>query len=174
MHCWLFVLRAWRNAMENRQCVACGQSFCPRPQAPKQSYCSAAACQRERRRLWQKSKRQTDPDYRDNQRRAQQAWCARHPDYWHNYRSSHPGYVERNRAQQRERNGSSPRGKIAKMDASMPIVRLPEGIYQIVQLMPTQIAKKDVWTIEITLLSETSREFRRLQREDAIGPAPSS
>ena len=35
-------------------------------------------CQKERRRQWQKNKLQTDPDYRDNQARAQKAWprCA--------------------------------------------------------------------------------------------------
>lgn len=59
--------------MEYRQCKACRQPFRPRPQNPDQCFCSAAACQRERRRRWQAAKRQNDPDYRDNQKRAQKA-----------------------------------------------------------------------------------------------------
>lgn len=37
---------------------------------------------RERRRQWQRLKLRIDPDYQDNQTRAQQAWTRRNPDYW--------------------------------------------------------------------------------------------
>lgn len=100
--------------MENKQCVACNQPFQPRPQVPGQSYCSAPACQRERRKQWQRRKLQTDPDYQDNQARAQQAWTKRNPDYWLEYRESHPEYVERNRARQLERNAKVTGHTIAK------------------------------------------------------------
>jgi len=76
--------------MEFRQCEACRQPFRPRPQNPDQCFCSAAACQRERRRRWQAAKRQSDPDYRENQKCAQKAWAERHPDYWRTYRDQHP------------------------------------------------------------------------------------
>jgi hypothetical protein len=51
--------------MERRRCAACEQAFRPRTQSPGQLYCGQAACQRERRRRWQRSKRQRDEDYRD-------------------------------------------------------------------------------------------------------------
>jgi hypothetical protein len=73
--------------MNNRWCSACGKEFRPCPKAPKQSYCSEPGCQRERRRLWQQAKRRSDPDYLDNQARAQQAWCQRNPDYWRAYQA---------------------------------------------------------------------------------------
>jgi hypothetical protein len=38
--------------MERRRCAACGRAFRPRSQVPQQRYCSAPACQRERRRGW--------------------------------------------------------------------------------------------------------------------------
>ena len=60
--------------MESKRCTACGQAFRPRPQIPQQCYCAAPACQRERRRSWQLAKRESDPDYHDNQVRAQRAW----------------------------------------------------------------------------------------------------
>lgn len=135
--------------MVSNQCMACGQSFRPRPQVSNQSYCSAPACQRERRRRWQLLKRQSDPDYQDNQVRAQQAWSNRNPDYWREYRSTHPEYAERNRAQQRERNPRPQNGSIAKMDASIPVIPLPSGIYRLSLIAPDGIAKMDVWTVEI-------------------------
>src|SRR6202047_3873761 len=57
--------------MEIRRCAAGGHAFRPRPQVPNQRYCSAAACQRERRRRWQREKRESDADYCENQARAQ-------------------------------------------------------------------------------------------------------
>lgn len=73
--------------MPTKNCACCGEPFTPRPQVPDQAYCSAPACQRERRLRWQSVKMQTDPDYRDNQSRSQRAWLDRNPDYWRTYRS---------------------------------------------------------------------------------------
>lgn len=137
--------------MANKHCVACGQPFQPRPQVPQQSYCAAPDCQRERRRQWQRVKLQTDPDYQDNQARAQQAWSRRNPDYWRQYRESHPEYAERNRALQSERNAKAVLGPIAKMDASNPLPPLPSGIYRLSLVTGGGIAKMDVWTVEITV-----------------------
>jgi hypothetical protein len=71
-------------------CASCGRAFLVRPQSPKQTYCSAPECQRERRRRWSKAKLESDPDYRANQLAAQQAWHARHPEYWQTYRGRRP------------------------------------------------------------------------------------
>lgn len=141
--------------MESRRCAACGQVFRPRPQVPKQCYCAASACQRERRRLWQQQERQSDLDYHDNQARAQRAWRQRNPDYWREYRRTHPEYLERNRAQQRERNRERRDRLIAKMGVSTPVFPMPSGIYRISQAPPTGIAKMDAWTVQITLLPAT-------------------
>jgi hypothetical protein len=143
--------------MEYRRCISCGKEFRPRPQAAQQRYCSAPACQRERRRRWQATKRRLDPDYRDNQARAQRAWCARNPEYWREYRRDHPEYLERNRAQQGERNTRRRKGVIAKMDVSPPVFTLPSGIYRIAPGPPVEAAKMDGWIAEITLLSSFYR-----------------
>lgn len=73
--------------MPTKICACCGQPFTPRPQVRDQAFCSAPACQRERRLRWQRDKMQSDPDYRDNQSRSQRAWLDRNPDYWRTYRS---------------------------------------------------------------------------------------
>jgi len=149
--------------MERRRCAACGRLFRPRPQVPRQRYCEASACQRERRRRWQREKRSRDPDYRDNQRRAQRHWLERHPEYWRRYRRTHPDYTRRNRAQQRARDrrrrgagaahASAP--LLAKMDASRPISPPPRGTYRLIPLGPAEgLAKRDAWMVEIAWLSK--------------------
>ena len=142
--------------MQSRRCTACGHAFRPRPQVPQQNYCPTSDCQRERRRSWQKVKRESDLDYRDNQARAQRAWLGRNPDYWREYRRTHPQYSDRNRVQQRERNDRRRERLIAKMDVSTPIFPLFSGIYRISQVPSAGIAKMDAWMAEITLLSVPS------------------
>ena len=141
-----------RVSMESRRCTACGQVFRPRPQVPQQCYCAAPVCQRERRRHWQQAKRKSDPAYQDNQTSAQLAWHKRNPDYWREYRRTHPEYSERNRMQQRERNDRRRERLIAKMDVSTVVFPIPSGRYQISQPSAVGIAKMDAWTVQITLL----------------------
>ena len=145
--------------METRRCVACGRRFEPRAQSPRQHYCSDPACQRERRRRWQRERRRSDRDYRENQARAQQRWRSRHPEYWREYRRRHPEYVDRNRSAQRRRNRR--RGvpaphpaSIAKMDASAGISPVHSGTYRLQAVDASGIAKMDAWTVKIDVLSD--------------------
>ncbi len=139
--------------MQSKQCAACGYAFRPRPQISNQCYCAAPACQRERRRRWQQAKRKCDPDYHDNQTRAQCAWRERNPDYSREYRSRNPQYVKINREQQRDRNRERRASRIAKMDVSVPVFALPSGLYQISPAPRLGIAKMGSWIARITVLS---------------------
>ncbi len=111
--------------VEKRRCPCCGQSFSVRPQNPTQQYGPAPACQRARKRAWQKAKRVQDADYRDNEARVQKAWRERHPMYWRDWRARHPAYVERNRAAQaardRARRLAGHASDLANGDASTPL-----------------------------------------------------
>lgn len=138
-----------------KRCLACGDQFRSVPQVPAQAYCSQLACQRERRKLWQKGKRRTDKDYRENQARAQQKWLDVHPGYWQRYRAEHPAYAQRNRELQRGRNAARAETSIAKMDVSAPLSPLPSGTYRLTRALTDEIAKMDAWIVKITLLSGT-------------------
>jgi len=142
--------------MESKNCVACSEPFQPRPQVPQQSYCPAPGCQLQRRKEWLRLKLQTDPDYQDNQTRAQQAWSQRNPDYWRLYRESHPEYADRNRAQQRNRDSSPVPDGLAKMDASNSPAPLPSGLYRLIPVTDPDLAKMDVWIVEITVRDRQS------------------
>jgi hypothetical protein len=152
--------------MERRRCVACGKAFRPRSQVPHQTYCSAAACQRARRRQWQQAKRQSDADYRENQARAQRVWMRRHCDYWREYRRTHPHYCESNREAARRRQRDRRRTKrFAKMDASTPLSRVPSGTYRIVPASTAEFAKMDVWIVEMTLISKLYDDTGKVCKE---------
>lgn len=134
--------------MTIKQCVGCGQAFQPRPQAPKQTYCSAQACQRIRKRQWQKSKLQADPDYRDNQREAQRAWQESHPDYWRQYRDRHSEYAEHRRNRQRGKGNSNKDG--VKMDSWISTVILAPGLYKIAPVRERGTSDDGSCVVEIT------------------------
>ena len=146
--------------MQKRRCRACRRMFVPKAQAPGQCFCEDERCQKERRRRWQKSKRQRDADYRDNERRAQRAWAERHPEYWQDYRREHPEYAERNRQQQRNRDrrrrgvDAAP-SVLANVDASPPVLLLPSGTYDLKPVPPdgsTVLANEDVWRVQIAVV----------------------
>lgn len=139
--------------MEKRWCSACGEAFQPRPQSPRQAYCPKPACQQARKRLWQRAKRRTDDDYRENQALAQRLWRGNHPDYWRRYRETHPDYTDLNRQQQEKRNArrADRERPIAKEDAST--LRLPtSGLYRLTQLEPTYRGDRREWTVQLTLM----------------------
>jgi len=142
--------------MECHRCAACGQPFRPRRQVPEQRFCAAKACQRERKRRWQRAKRARDPDYRLNQVQAHQRWSARHPQYWRGYRRDHPEYCQRNRDQQHERDRRRGQRRLAKMDVWTGESAIPSGTYQLTPVTPGGLAKMDAWTVEISLLSSRS------------------
>jgi len=148
--------------MEQRRCAGCHKLFHPRPQCPEQRFCSAPACQKERKRQWQKAKRAADADYRDNDVQANRYWRGQHPGYWREYRRNHPEYVLRNREQQRERDrgtarnnqvAAAPTADLANEDASSLDFPLPTGTYRIVPARRGDLANEDVYLVKIDLLS---------------------
>ena len=108
--------------MGSLQCAHCGRVVPANPHIKNQTHCKREACQRDTKRLWQRQKMATDPDYKANQRECNKAWQERNPQYWKEYRKNHPEAAERNRIQQRERNRR--RRKIAKMDTSVRKITL--------------------------------------------------
>lgn len=101
--------------MHSKKCSACGRKLTQRSPG-RQTHCATDKCQRSRRRKWQKEKRKSDPDYKDNQSRAQRAWAERNPNYWRDYRRRNPEYTEKNRVREKERRMNRNAKSVAKMD----------------------------------------------------------
>src|SRR5580658_6599129 len=98
-----------------------------------------------------------------------------HGDYWREYRAKHPDYTDRNRVEQRRRDRGRRSARLAKMDASTPISVVPSGTYRLLAATAGDLAKKDAWTVKITVISKNYEPGGEadaiLQREDVIGAA---
>jgi len=134
--------------MEKRWCSACGNAFEPRPQSPRQAYCSTPQCQKVRKLLWQLAKRRADADYHQDQAEFQKAWRSKNQGYWKRYREAHPDYANENRLQQRRRNrGRAPDpGLIAKSDASSSWPP-PSGLFKLIEVSSDVRTVPRVWTV---------------------------
>ncbi len=137
-----------------KMCACCKRIFIPRPTVCNQQYCSASECQKMRKRKWQKEKLANDREYRDNQAAAQKEWCSRNKSYWKEYRKRNPGYAERNRILQRERNRRRrSKSQIAKMDASVAENIISSGCYRLRPLCNGVLAKRDELIVKIDVIS---------------------
>ena len=147
--------------MEQRRCAACRELFHPRPQSPGQKFCAAAQCQRERKRRWQKARRASDPDYRDNDVQANRQWRRGHPDYWRAYRRQHPQSVIQNREKQRERDRAKRLNPpqppltrhLANEDASSLQLPLETGTYRLIPVTGGDLANENACLVKIALVS---------------------
>lgn len=141
--------------MRSKKCSACGRKFMH--QSPgHQTHCSTSKCQRERRRQWQRERRKSDPDYKDNQSRAQRAWAERNPSYWRDYRRRNPDYTEKNRVREKERRLNRKAKPVAKMDLQQGASPALSGTYMLVPISADGVAKMDSWTVEIRFISRSS------------------
>lgn len=89
--------------MTELRCRYCDQQFQSSRFHPQQAACSQPACQQRRRAASRKLQLLSDPEYRQVCRDSARKWRGQHPDYWRQYRATHPRAVERNRARQRQR-----------------------------------------------------------------------
>ena len=136
--------------MEEKRCAHCGCPLDLNPRSKNQRYCGKQECQRARKRMWQKNKMATDPDYRANQRECNKAWQEKNPHYWRDYRNKHPECAQRNRLLQKTRRG---RRCVAKMDASEKISSIKTGTYW---LIPEKgVAKMDAFAGKVLLVPVT-------------------
>jgi hypothetical protein len=138
-------------------CRSCSKRFDVDPRVPNQQFCSNTDCQNERRRLWLKKKRSTDPDYKGNQAEAQKAWVQKNPAYWQGYREKNPDYVSRNRASQKKRNAirkdRQTQPGVAKNDESTNQSVLISGFLRIPVCIDGS-AKIDAILVRIDVISE--------------------
>lgn len=134
--------------MKQIRCAHCSRLFDPNPRVKNQRYCSDKECQRARRRLWQRRKLATDPDYKVNQADAQKIWREKNPDYWREYRKRKPEYTAHNLNRQRERRRA---GSVAKMDAPVMDLLRKSGIYYIIP-ESAGVAKMDASASKVRLI----------------------
>lgn len=137
-----------------KTCANCRKIFTPRPGVRNQQYCSNPACQKARKKKWQKDKLTTDDAYKEHQAKAQKEWCSKNKGYWREYRRRNPEYTERNRKKQRQRNLLRRlKPEIAKMDEQKTKNAITPGRYLLKPVYNKKIAKMDALIVEIGVIS---------------------
>lgn len=91
--------------MGERRCLYCERAFEPSRFQRRQTVCGEAECQRRRRADYHRAKLARDPEYQEVCRDSRRKWRAGNADYWAEYRRKNPESAERNRQQQRLRDG---------------------------------------------------------------------
>jgi hypothetical protein len=110
--------------MDTIICCHCNKPCQKNPRNKNQKYCSSAVCQQARKNSWERSKLQSDPEYKESRRKQKLAWYKNKPGdrYQSTYRLTHPDYRQANKEKQRPRNREKAKDasvpKIVKTDAS--------------------------------------------------------
>ena len=158
-------------------CRQCGAMFI-KQRNPNQVYCPVTACQRERKNKWRREKMNVDCDYKNNQQMANARWQSKNPDYWRNYRASHPAYVQCNREAQRVRDSASGKNTslvehdmdadsnashLAKSDGLHHEALIHAGSYWLIA-MDGDLAKSDALPVKIAVITKGSNESHDLAK----------
>jgi len=135
----------------------CGDFFRPCQQVPGQRYCSKKTCQQARKNEWNRKKYATDPDYREYKQVSGDRRKKNNPDYWKDYRASHPDYTQKNRDHQSHRNKKRskhpPESVIATPDESIPVSSILTGRYRMIPMGSAMIATPDEYIVEIIAIA---------------------
>jgi hypothetical protein len=115
--------------MSERRCRYCNQKFDPSCGHPEQAVCSERVCQQRRRCESRRQKLATDPEYRQVCRDSARKWRADHPGYWQQYRAAKPESVERNRAQQQQRDQRQRLLDLANNNSALDLKRSAAGVW---------------------------------------------
>lgn len=129
---------------------------------PNRTFCNSPACQKVRKRIWQKQKMASDPDYKANQRDAQKVWRDANPDYYKEYRKKNDALRihQKSRTRQADRNknrrvhlqNQAP-NLIAKMDALKSNNDMNTGVYQLIPMIDEKIANMDALIVQLTVMT---------------------
>lgn len=123
-----------------KRCEFCHEWFDPHPRSPHQRYCAKLTCQKARKARADKNWRLNNPGYGKGRKSKIRTWAKKYPDYWHNYRRTHPAYTVKDN---RRRCSSYKRDRIsAKQDAVRQIY--VDKLESIRDLEAVSSAKQDV------------------------------
>ena len=155
--------------MQRLRCAHCNDLFTPVPQVPKQTYCSKPKCQKERRKQWQKNRLQSDPDYRDNQSRAQRTWTEKNTDYWRKLRQTETDYGNSGPSEQ-DFLGREAMDESIKMDSLIGTQNfkrtLFDGVFRLKVLAEPRNVKMDVWIVELASIHAGYSPISGSSRDD--------
>jgi hypothetical protein len=115
--------------MKKKKCPFCSASFIPNPRVgERQKSCGRSPCQKALKGANNRHFRDRNPEYYRQDFARLKDWLADQPGYLQAYRHSHPDYVDKNRAAQRQRD----RRKKSRLDIQAQLkAQLPDLVDQL-------------------------------------------
>lgn len=135
-----------------RRCPYCQQSFQSSRSHPNQLVCSQLECQKLRRIDYRRQKLADDPAYAEKCRQSARHWRKEHPEYWDQYRKSHPASAARNRTQQQGRDCKRRLTNLANNTLASELKRCPGTVWLVgpglCHLANNTLAPAQLWILE--------------------------
>ena len=137
-------------------CIHCGNTLPGNTRLKKkQKYCGNKLCQRARMRTWKKRQYTKSGTYRKKCLEGQKLWRKDYPSnqYQREYRNKHPGYLNRNRELQRDRNKKRqkvPAPMIVKTDALLLQPR-EDGAYMLSKVKKEMIVNRNALSLQSSI-----------------------
>jgi len=137
-------------------CIHCGKTLPGNSRVKKkQKYCCNKQCQRARMRNWKKRQYTKSNTYRKRCLEGQKLWRKHYPSdqYQREYRKKHPGYLNRNRELQRDRNKKrqkEPVPMIVKTDALLLQPR-EDGAYMLSKVKKEMIVNRNALSLQSSI-----------------------
>lgn len=139
--------------MGERRCRFCDHSFQPSKYQPGQLVCGNPECQRRRRAEYHRQKIAADPEYRQVCHDSARKWREQNPDYWKQYRASHPAAVEQNRKGQRVRDRRQGLRNLANNNSALDLKHAAAAVWllgpDLQDLANNNSAPAQVWVLEV-------------------------
>lgn len=115
--------------MDLRYCRFCHRRFEPSLFHPEQTTCSDKQCQQRRRDQNRKQKLAQDVEYRQVCRDSARKWRANNAGYWQRYRTAKPESIDRNRAQQQQRDLRRRLANLANNNSALDLKSSVAGVW---------------------------------------------
>lgn len=144
------------EGMSQRCCRFCQRQFEPSRFHPEQTACSAKPCQRQRRDQNRNRKLAVDAEYRQVCRDSSRKWRANHPGYWKQYRAAKPEAVERNSAQQRQRDMRQRLANLANNNSALDLKSSAAGVW-LLGPATSDLANNNLASVQVFILQSPLR-----------------
>jgi hypothetical protein len=97
-----------------------------------------------------------DAEYRQICRDSARKWRANHPSYWKQYRAANPDAVERNRAQQRQRDMRQRLADLANNNSALDLKSSAAGVW-LLGPPTSDLANNNLASLQIFILQDPLR-----------------
>jgi hypothetical protein len=156
--------------MLQRPCRFCQCHFRLSRFHPEQTVCTAAECQRRRRREYHRRHVAADSVYRQVCNDSSQKWRAENPGYWKRYRQTHPDTAARNRTLQQTRDQKRRVRDLANNNLALDLKSCTAGVW-LFGPAAGHLANNTLATTQVFIVEGLTQRPRNLANNSVLASA---